>query len=117
MMKKKIRRGPSPAGVLTNFVVAYLGSRGHLVWRNNTTGVFDPSSGRFRMNPKIRRGVADVIGLTKEGIHLEVEIKIGRDRMSLFQDNHAKEIIRRSGIYIVAKTIDGFQSDARRFGL
>ncbi len=106
MKQKKI----SPANQLAKIVILKCNAAGMYVWRNNTVGVFDPVKKIYRQNVT-HRGVGDVIGVTKDGRHIEFEIKIGRDSQNEFQIAHEKEIVKRNGLYFVVKD----ESDVDKF--
>ena len=63
-------------------------------WRSSTT----------------QRGTADIDAVYK-GRAIKVEVKIGRDRMSEDQHKYAGGIERSGGVYIVARTFEGFVSE------
>jgi hypothetical protein len=53
--------------------------RGVFAWRNNTTGVFDPSRMKFRKFTGLK-GVSDILGILPGGRLLAVECKVGRNQ-------------------------------------
>lgn len=56
---------PPTASETTNAILAYLTLQGFTVWRQNTSGIYDTKTNRWRFNPQSRRGVPDIIGLRK----------------------------------------------------
>lgn len=62
---------------LLNQVMQWLTSQNVVCWRNNSTGVFDPTRKAFRRPSKwSRNGVSDIIGLVpKTGQMLAIELK------------------------------------------
>ena len=54
--------GTMTAGEITSAILAFLTAQGFTVWRQNTTGIYDPKTARWRINPQGRRGVPDIIG-------------------------------------------------------
>lgn len=90
---------PSPSNSLAKYVILNCNLNGHYVWRNNTVGV----AGRSNVAHK---GVGDVIGITKNGQHIEFEIKIGKDKQSDSQLHHEAMIKKNNGLYFVVKTIE-----------
>lgn len=98
-----MNKKPSPANSLAKYAILRLNNEGHYVWRNNTVGVFDPRTKSYRANVT-HRGVADVIGMTRNGIHLELEIKIGRDKQNEYQVGHQEAIEQHGGLYFLVKT-------------
>ena len=53
------------ASDITGAILAFLTHHGYTVWRQNTTGIYDPAKARWRVNPQGRRGVPDIIGFRK----------------------------------------------------
>lgn len=92
----------------TGAILLYLNSMGHFVWRNNTTGVYDPVKKLFRKPKGQLNGVADIIGMSSDGRFLSVEIKTGRDKQSDSQLHFEDLVNSHNGIYIVAKNFDDF---------
>lgn len=93
----------------TNAIVDFLLFNGHVAWRNNTTGVFDPRTQRFRPAPVEARGTADIVCCLKGGLYLEVEVKTGNDKLSANQETHRERIDRVGGLYVIVRTFDEFR--------
>lgn len=52
-------------------------------------------------------GTAD-ISATYYGVSIKIEVKIGKDRQSEVQKQYQSQIEQAGGIYVLAKTFDGF---------
>jgi hypothetical protein len=99
---------------LTTEIVMYLNLNGFNAWRNNTTGIWDAKQQIFRKNPSQKKGVSDIIGFRKsDGRHIEVEIKIGKDKESMYQILHHEDLNKGHCIAIVAKTFHQFETDLK----
>ena len=62
------------ASDITGAILAFLTHHGYTVWRQNTTGIYDPAKARWRVNPQGRRGVPDIIGFRNaNGVFIGVE--------------------------------------------
>ena len=48
-----------------------------------------------------KKGSADIIGITDNGIHIEIEIKTGKAVQTKLQKNWQRMILSKGGIYIV----------------
>lgn len=96
-------RGIMTTTETTNAIIKYLTVLGCYVWRQNTVGIAG------RRIAKSSRGVGDIIGLTRDGRHIEVEIKTGADKLRDEQIIHGEAVQRRNGLYFVAKTFDDFE--------
>ena len=131
MSKSKYIKPPT-ANELTNAVVKFLGLHGYMVWRQNNTGVFDPTAALGKMRPALRggltpkqregmckramqksfrnnpgiNGLPDVIGFhRKTGVWIAAEIKAGKDKLRPEQ-KHFLETLHKSGgeCYVVRST-------------
>jgi len=95
--KKHSKKGLS-ANKLTNSVLDYLNSTGFMAWRNNTMGVYDAKKQCYRRFNGLR-GVGDILGIHKEtGTFLSVEIKAGKDKLSVYQDKFIQDIEKHNGL-------------------
>jgi len=65
-----------------------------LVWRNTTA----PVRGRKYTG---RKGVGDLIGIS-DGVHIEIEVKVGKDIMRPEQYEHRGAVLRCGGVYYIA---------------
>jgi hypothetical protein len=94
------------ANQTTKAVIALLSGIGYIVWRNNTTGIWDAKKQVFRKHHG-RVGIPDVIGYQKKtGRFIAVEIKAGKDKLSPEQDFFIKEVNRFGGIAMVVRSVD-----------
>lgn len=53
------------------------------------------------------RGTADIHAIIK-GKAVKIEVKIGKDRQSIFQKEYQKNVEKAGGIYYIAKDFDSF---------
>lgn len=87
---------------LTAAVIKFLNYNGFKVWRQNNLA----AQGRTF---KGLRGVPDVIGFKKvTGRFIGVEIKTGKDKLSLEQINFAIETLDASGYWFECRDINSF---------
>lgn len=87
---------------LTKSVLSILRMRGAFCWRQNNAAVFDPKRKIWRSNSSTK-GVPDIIGLTKQGQFIGIEIKSRNDRVSKDQEIFLAEIRKRGGIGAVVR--------------
>lgn len=99
----------------TTAILLYLNSIGHFVWRNNTTGVYDPTKKIFRKPKGQLNGVADIIGMTNLGQFLSIEVKTGKDKQSESQVNFQQLVYNHNGIYLCVKTFDDFLAKFNKY--
>lgn len=84
---------------LTKQILKYLIAQGHYACRiNNIPGT------HYRAG-NVTKGVADIMGVTKAGKALAVEVKT-TDKQSDAQKIFENHYLKRGGIYIVAKKLD-----------
>jgi hypothetical protein len=100
---------PSKANDLTRQILLFLYRNNVYAWRQNTGGVFDPSSGRFRTAPK--KGVSDILGILPTGRLIAVEVKVGKDKLRPEQEGFLANIAHNNGVAIVAREFDSFCND------
>lgn len=94
---KHSKKGLS-ANKLTNSVLNYLNSSGFMAWRNNTMGVWDAKKQCYRKFNGLR-GVGDILGIHKAtGTFLSVEIKAGKDKLSVYQKKFIEDIEKHNGL-------------------
>ena len=87
------------ASKLTKEIIKYCLLRGHYVVRvNNIPGT------KFRANT-LTKGVADIMGCTKDGTALAIEVKTS-DKQSIFQKEFENHYDSRGGIYILARKLE-----------
>lgn len=89
---------------LTQEVVRILNHRGNFVDRTNNVPV------RKRKNTVMIKGKPDIVGTSKLGYSLNVEIKNEKtkDKQSDEQKEFQVNVIKRGGIYIIVKSIEDF---------
>lgn len=100
------------------------------VFRQQTVGVFDPSTGAFRVNRGVGRinGVADIIGLVGvagcdvdgllgNGRFLAIEVKAVRGKLTPDQTKFLIEVNNRGGIGIVARSVEDVKEALMREGV
>lgn len=111
----KTRGKVSPANQLTKDIIQYLNGSGFLVWRNNNNAVYDANKNIFRKNPTTKLGVCDIVGLRKKDAKfIGVEVKYGKDKLSIHQIYHHEELRECGAIVIVAHNIDQFINDLNK---
>jgi len=92
------------ANGLTKAICDYIRLSGGYATRINTTGQI--RAGKW-IPGTTRKGTADVHAVWN-GIHLSIEVKIGRDRQSIYQKRTQEEVNRAGGIYFIAKDFQSF---------
>lgn len=103
------RKKRTPANELTYLIIKYVQSLGGQAYRINSGGTFDPRLKKFRYS-NMKKGLADIQAIIK-GRFIAIEIKIGKDRLSVHQKARRDEIIASGGFFIVAKDFETFKTD------
>tara|TARA_R110000796_G_scaffold96178_1_gene201759 strand:+ start:3344 stop:3739 length:396 start_codon:yes stop_codon:yes gene_type:complete len=99
------------ANSLTRAIVQYLNFNGVVAWNVYNGGVYDPTLKIYRKNRHHKHGVFDICGFEKKGgRHVEIEIKIGRDKMSDDQRRHFVDLSEAGALVFVARDFDSFES-------
>ena len=99
------------ANALTKSIVGFLNFNGFVVWNVYNGGVYDPKLKRYRKNPTHKHGVFDICGFRKsDGRHLEIEIKVGADKLSPAQIEHLNDLSDAGALVFVARDFDSFES-------
>jgi hypothetical protein len=97
------------ANALTKCIIAYIRTLGGFASRINTTGMYRADIKKFVRTTQ-RKGLADVRGLIN-GKSVDIEVKIGKDRMSPEQKQVKSEVEQAGGIYIIARNFAQFKKE------
>lgn len=77
-----------------------------VAYRINNVGVWDAAKGVHRAG-NTEKGLPDVWICTR-GRFVVVEVKAGKDKLSIHQEHRRAEILRAGGIWFTAHSTDGF---------
>lgn len=99
---------------LRNAIVQLLSAHGVFCWANETTGIWDAKRKAFRTNRKRLKGIADILGILRDGRLLAIEVKVGKDTLSEEQQFFLNRIGGNNGVAFVAWSLDDV---IRHFGL
>lgn len=104
--KAKKPKGES-AGRLTQNVLRAINMQPRCVaWRINNVGVWDAAKGVYRAG-NTQKGIADISAILR-GRPVWIEVKAGRDRLSMEQQIFGQEVERAGGVYLVVRSTDEF---------
>ena len=100
------------------------------MWRNQTTGVFDPISGTFRSNKGLGRinGVSDILGVIGSpvigadntvglGRLLAIEVKSSKGKATPDQASFLLQVNNRGGLGFIARSVEDVEAVFKREGL
>ncbi len=62
------------------------------------------------------RGIADLYAL-KDGVHLWIEVKTPKGRLSKYQEQFRDDVLAHGGTYIVARSVDDVERVLREMGI
>lgn len=82
-----------------------LTEEGHRVFRNNI-GVCQTKHGDYIRYGVCNPGGSDLIGWTKDGRFLAVEVKTATGRLSAQQDSFLQAVCKSGGVGIVARSVE-----------
>ena len=77
---------------------------GARIFRNNL-GVLQDKNGRYVRYGVCNPGGADLIGFTKNGLFLAVEVKVGNAKLTEKQENFLDQVNLAGGIGICARSV------------
>ena len=101
---------PVPEKVVLRACVAYLATRGDVVWwRSNNAGV-RVGDGATRYAFHGRKGVPDIICILRGGRFLGVECKSATGKQSPEQKAFQAEIERVGGLYLLVRSAEALHS-------
>lgn len=85
-------------------ILDYLLYKKYLVWKNNNVGIFKKATGQYIPSPSL--GVSDIIGCTKEGKLLCIEVKRNNGKLTENQKNFLEAVNKHGGIGFVARSVE-----------
>jgi hypothetical protein len=92
---------------LTQCVVKYITLKGGFASRLSSQGTFSRKLNKFIPGTQ-KRGIADIMGTFKSK-SLMIEVKHGKDKMSVFQEKVRDEQQRSGGLWFTAKNFTEFK--------
>lgn len=105
------------ANELTKAITTFIRLTGNYADRINNTGIYDARKGKWRKGGT-RKGISDIIAsklIEHEGrkfsVNVAIEVKVGKDKLSEYQERIRDEVTAAGGYYIVARNWDGFIKD------
>lgn len=118
---KRGKKKQSPANKLTDDIIKYIKLNKGVARRVNSQGQWDAVKQMWRPSG-MKRGFEDIDAIMKVpikntsiGIKVAIEIKIGKDKMSEYQEQRMNEVQSCGGLYIIAKTFDQFMADWNKY--
>ena len=99
---------------LVKVIIDYLLLKGCYVWINDTVGIYDKERGvwrRRRHNSYKPLGISDVIGLTKEGRFVAIEVKTPEGHSPTeTQKAFLKRVEENQGIAFIARSLEDVEN-------
>jgi hypothetical protein len=96
------------ANGLTKCILAYLKLHGAFASRINTTGIYRNDIKKFVPNTQ-KKGLAD-ISATYRGVSIQIEVKVGRDKMSASQLQVKSDFEKSGGYWYTARNFTDFKN-------
>jgi len=87
-------------------------------WKNNTTGIFDPATGKMRLlnGRHHAKGAADILGVIN-GRFVAIEVKRPKGKVSDSQEDFLQSIVNAGGIAFIAYSLDDVIINFQKFGV
>ncbi len=82
---------------IQNTIISYLNIAGHYCWRNNSGVMKAEYKGKSRIWRAGLKGSADIIGVSKDGKFIAIEVKRRGKKPNPCQEAFLKEIKNRGG--------------------
>lgn len=102
---------------IENQILEYLSVIPGHFWKNQSTGLYDPTKRRFRKNNNKYHinGVSDILGILPNGIFVAIEVKTPKGRLTDSQKTFLKEITLNGGIAFVARSVKDVVDQLNQF--
>jgi len=95
---------------IQNTICAYLALRKHCFWRQNTIGVYDATSKRYRSLPKYAvAGVSDIV-VIRDGHAIFLEVKAPKGTQSDNQKRFERYVSDAGATYAVVRSVEDVQA-------
>jgi hypothetical protein len=85
-------------------ILDYLSYRGVFHYRNNTSGIYIAKSQSYR--PSHSKGASDIIGCTKEGRFLAIEVKKPGGKATPEQKEFIEKVNASGGLAFIAYSVE-----------
>lgn len=97
-------------------ILVWLNKNGYFAWRNNSSGIYDPVTERYRKPQAFAiNGVSDVIAIGGGATHF-IEVKAPNGRLNKDQELFEKSVHRAGGSYCVARSVKDVMEYLREWG-
>lgn len=105
-----------------NEILQYLERIGIYAWKNDSVGIFDPRTRKFRKATSRfkRRGISDILGVANDGSGRIIGIEVkrpGSNRVTPEQKEFIAHIQAAQGIAFVAHSVDEVRTALAQVGL
>lgn len=94
-------------------ILDYLQLKGIFAWRVNNGGIYR-GDGKYSFSGT--KGVADIIGVLKDGKILTIECKTKKGKLSIHQDLFLDTIMDNGGVALVATGWQEVEDDLKELG-
>lgn len=107
-MKEKLALKPLNEHKICSAIIEHLNYHGCCVWRVNSGVIKKEYKGKSRMIRMARKGTSDILGLTKYGRFIALEVKKPETRRTVtrFQNEFLEKISMYGGIAAVVTSAD-----------
>lgn len=107
MSNRPKKEKPIPEKVIQAQILSFLQFIGVFAWRNQSTGVYDPSRKVFRrpMSKHQIKGVSDILGILPNGQFLAIEVKSATGYASPDQKAFIERIEANGGVSMIARSM------------
>ena len=103
--------------LLKNIILDYLKYKNIFCWLTNTAGNFSIKTNSYYKNPRLLKGVGDIVGIMPSGKFFCVECKVSKNKQSPEQKEFQTNIVKNKGIYILAYSLEDVEFVFKKFAL
>ena len=91
---------------IKNQILDYLALRNIFCWLTNISGNWNNLTKSYYKNPRLMKGVSDILGILPDGKFLAIECKAEKGKLSEFQETFLNKINAFGGVAIVCRSIE-----------
>lgn len=88
---------------------------GVFAWNSRNVGVYDSRRGRYIPSPV--KGLPDILGVLPGGRMIAIEVKVGRNRLTIHQEVFLSQLEHMGALVCVARSLDDVVEMLKRAGV
>lgn len=97
---------PIKESAIQKQILDYLHLKGYLAFKHRNVGIFKQNTGKYIPLAYGEKGIADIIGCTKNGIFFAIEVKVPTKKPSPDQKKFLEKVFKNNAVSILAYSLD-----------